>query len=478
VLVERDHERLLVAKGAPEDILRLSTTFETADGKPQPLTDERRAEIYARFERLGAEGFQTLAVATRPITSSGDGTGVEAEDEPELTFAGFAVFLDPPKASAADAIRALDASGVTVKILTGDNERVTRRLCDDLGIQTSGIVTGDRLAAMSDEALLGALPRLNLFCRVTPQQKLRVLAALRRAGQIAGFLGDGINDASALHAADVGISVDSAADVAKAAAEIVLLDRDLTVLHDGIIEGRRTVVNVDKYILMASSANFGNIISTALAGLFLPFVPMLPIQVLLTNLLYDIAQTGLPFDNVDREAIARPVHWNIKLIERFMLVMGPISTLFDLITFAVLIFVFRAGMVEFRTGWFVESLVTQLLMIFAVRTRRHPFASRPHPSVTTLALGITTVTIVLPFSPVNHWFGFTPTSALYFGFLLFAVAGFLIVIELVKRQFYARMLGPAPAAAASPQFGRGAQRVDASAEVHDEPAARQADPRA
>jgi P-type Mg2+ transporter len=478
VLLEKDAIRLLVVKGAPEDILRLSTGVEVTETAPQALDAERRAALQACFDQLSAEGFRTLAIGTRLVNGSYNGS-VET-DENDLTFAGFLAFLDPPKTSAAEAIRELASSGVAVRILTGDNDRVTRHLCDQLDIPVVGVVTGDELAAMSEEALLGALPRLNLFCRVTPQQKLRVLAALKRGGAVVGFLGDGVNDASALHAADIGISVDSATDVAKAAADIVLLDHDLTVLHNGVVEGRRTVINVQKYILMASSANFGNIVSTALAGLFLPFLPMLPIQVLLTNLLYDFAQAGLPFDNVDRDAIARPVHWNIDLIKRFMLIMGPVSTLFDLITFGVLIFVFRAGMVEFRTGWFVESLVTQLLMIFSVRTRHHPLASRPHPLVTSLTLAITAMTLALPFTRFGRWFGFTPVSAVYFGFLLLAVAGFLTVIEVVKRRFYGRMSGStadvAPATVASPGFGRSAnagatelngRRTRASLEVGD-----------
>ena len=439
VFVEKDDERVLIVKGAPEDILRLATSFLDLDGKTCPLGPESRIQLQARFEELCSEGLRTLAVGTRLLNSDHDATQVA--DEAELAFEGFLVFLDPPKASAAEAIGALAQSGVTVKILTGDNERVARHLCDALGVPVLGLVTGDELTSMSDEALLGRLPRLNLFCRVTPQQKLRVLQALKRSGQVVGFLGDGINDASALHAADIGISVDSAADVAKAAADIILLDRDLTVVHDGVLEGRRTIINADKYILMASSANFGNIMSTALAGLFLPFLPMLPIQVLLTNLLYDLAQTGLPFDDIDPEAIARPVHWNIRLIERFMLMIAPISTFFDLITFAVLILIFHAGMLEFRTGWFIESLVTQLLMIFAVRTRRNLFASRPCSLVTGLALSVSAVTIALPFTPVGHWFGFVVPRAPYFAFLAAVVAGFLILTELVKRAFYARTSG-------------------------------------
>lgn len=434
VLVEKGSSRMVIVKGAPEDVLRLSSQFEAPDGTAQAITEKKRASLFALFEQLGAEGFRALGIATRSVASDHD-TALLG-DEAQLTFAGFAAFLDPPKSSAAEAIRELNASGVAVKVLTGDNERVASYVCTQLGFPVSGTLTGDELAAMPEEALLARLPRVNLFCRVTPQQKLRVLLALKRTGQSVGFLGDGINDAPALHSADVGISVDSAVDVAKAAAEIILLEKDLHVLQEGVSEGRRTVVNVDKYILMASSANFGNIISMALAGLFLPFLPLLPIQVLLTNLLYDFAQTGLPFDEVDSQATERPVHWDIRLIERFMLVMGPVSTVFDLITFGVLIFLFHAAMALFRTGWFVESLVTQILMVFSVRTRRLVFSSRPHRVVTALALGTSALTIALPFLPMGRWFHLVGLPPPYFGFLLVAIIGFLAMIEGVKHIFY------------------------------------------
>jgi Mg2+-importing ATPase len=439
VLAERAGERLLIVKGAPEDILKLSTTFEDGDGKTAPVTEEARAAFTKHFEAMGADGFRALGIATRKVTA--DHNTAMVTDETELTFAGFAMFLDPPKPSAATAVRALGGAGVAVKILTGDNELVARHICTELDIPIQGVLTGNALAAISDEALLGALPNINLFCRVAPQQKLRILNALKRSGLVVGYIGDGINDAPALHAADVGISIDSATDVAKAAAEIILLEQDLNVLHDGVLEGRRTVVNVNKYILMAGSANFGNIISMVLAGLIVPFLPLLPIQVLLTNLIYDFAQTGLPLDSVDDELIQRPVHWDIRLIERFMMVMGPVSTLFDLITFAVLLLVFHATVGQFRTGWFIESLVTQILMIFMVRTRRWFFASRPSPVVMALAAATALLTLALPFTPVGPLLGFVWPTAAYFVFLAAAVVGFLVVIELVKRSFY-RWLPP------------------------------------
>jgi Mg2+-importing ATPase len=438
VLVERDNARTLIIKGAPEDVIRICISVEMPDGASRILTNELRAELQARFEQLSEQGFRLLGIASR--AEPADQAKVVLADETGLVFAGFAVFLDPPKASAGAARCAPAAASVAVKVLTGDNEQVARHLCGELGFDPGNVLTGTELTALTDEALIGRVAETRLFCRVTPQQKLRVIMALKRMGQTVGFLGDGINDAPALHSADVGISVDSAADVAKAAAEIILLEQDLGVVHAGVLEGRRTIVNTGKYILMASSANFGNIFSMVLAGLILPYLPLLPVQVLLTNLIYDFAQTGLPLDNVDPEAVARPIHWDIRLIERFMIVMGPISTIFDVATFAVLLLLFQADEALFRTGWFVESLVTQILMIFAVRTRRSLFASRPHRAVAGLAVATAALTLALPFLPaVGRWFEFVHPPAGYFAFLAAVVAAFLVMIELVKRAFYARM---------------------------------------
>ena len=366
-----------MVKGAPEDVLRLSTSVETEPGSAEAMERAARQRLLGLFEQLGEEGFRVLAIAWRDVGP--DHPTATVTDEVELVFAGFVAFLDPPKASAAAAIATLAASGVTVKILTGDNERVTRHVCGELGVQIGGVLTGEELSALSDEALLARLPSVNLFCRVTPQQKRRVLLALKRLKLVAGFLGDGINDASALHAADVGISVDGAADVAKEAADLVLLEHDLGVVHEGVLEGRRTVENVTKYIMMGSSSNFGNMFSMAGAALFLPFLPMLPIQVLLNNLLYDCSEIGVPLDHVDSEALAKPSRWNLPLIERFMLVLGPVSSLFDFLTFAALLYLFSADEALFQTGWFIESLATQTLVIFVIRTRGTPWRSRPHP---------------------------------------------------------------------------------------------------
>lgn len=445
VLVEQAGERSLIIKGAPEDVLRICTHVERSGGESEVLTEAGRSAIQTRFDDLSAQGFRLLGIASR--RAHPDQVRAMLSDEADLTFAEFAVFLDPPKVSAGAALKALAASGVEVKVLTGDNEHVARHLCAELGFDCGEIITGAELAAVSDEALGARLSRTRLFCRVTPQQKMRVILHLKRHGQTVGYLGDGINDAPSLHAADVGISVDAGADVAKAAAEIILLEQDLGVVHEGVLEGRRTIVNTGKYILMASSANFGNIFSMVLAGLILPFLPLLPIQVLLTNLVYDVAQTGLPVDNVDPEAVERPIHWDMRLIERFMFVMGPISTVFDLATFGFLLLLMHAGEALFRTGWFVESLVTQVLMIFAVRTRRRMIASRPGRAVAALALAAAALTLALPFLPViGRWFAFVKPPGVYFAFLAVIVAGFLVTIELVKRVFYARI---------APAMGRG-----------------------
>jgi Mg2+-importing ATPase len=288
---------------------------------------------------------------------------------------------------------------------------------------------------------MGQLPSINLFCRVNPQQKHRILLALKRLGHVVGFMGDGINDAPALHAADVGISVDGAADVARAAADLILLEHDLSVVREAVVAGRSTVQNVSKYVLMGSSSNFGNMFSMAGAAVFLPFLPMLPIQILLNNLLYDVSEIAIPFDDVDQEAIAAPVKWDIKFIERFMLVFGPVSSIFDFLTFYALLHLFGAGEALFRTGWFIESITTQVLVVFAIRTRRQFFRSRPHKFLIAMALGAVTVAIVIPFLPIGRWFGFVEPPPLFFAYLMAATATYLAVVEITKRLFYRVVAG-------------------------------------
>ena len=400
VLVEHDAKRRLIVKGAPEDLLRLSGRYEDADGEEQPLDAETRRAFEATLDGLGAQGFRALGIASRVVDGSHETAAIT--DETDLVFSGFAVFLDPPKASAGATIQAMAAAGISVKVLTGDNELVTRHVFAEIGVPVTGVLTGDALTHLSDEALIGQLPRVNLFCRVNPQQKLRILLALKRLGHVVGFMGDGINDAPALHAADVGISVDGAADVARAAADLILLEHDLSVVREAVVHGRSTVQNVSKYVLMGSSSNFGNMFSMAGAALFLPFLPMLPIQILLNNLLYDVSEIAIPFDRVDPEVTARPVKWDVKLIERFMLVFGPVSSVFDFLTFYALLYLFGAGEALFQTGWFIESMTTQVLVVFAIRTRRRFFRSRPHGFLVAMALGSVAVAIVLPLLPAGR----------------------------------------------------------------------------
>ena len=357
-------------------------------------------------------------------------------DESNLVFSGFAVFLDPPKASAGATIQAMAAAGVSVKVLTGDNELVTRHVFTAIGVPVTGVLTGDALTHLSEEALVGQLSRVNLFCRVNPQQKLRILLALKRLGHVVGFLGDGINDAPALHAADVGISVDGAADVARAAADLILLEHDLSVVREAVVGGRKTVQNVSKYVLMGSSSNFGNMFSMAGAALFLPFLPMQPIQILLNNLLYDVSEIAIPFDQVDEEAVALPVKWDVEFIEKFMLVFGPVSSIFDFLTFYALLNLFGAGEALFQTGWFMESMTTQILVVFAIRTRRQFFRSRPNGFLVAMAVGVVAVAIALPLLPIGRWFGFVAPPPLFFAYLIGATIAYLALVEITKSIFY------------------------------------------
>ena len=441
VLVEHGGKRGLFVKGAPEDMLRLSNQYQDADGVVKPLDAARRAEIQMTLDGLGAQGLRALGVASRLAgstagTSNKDSAAIS--DETDMVFAGFAVFLDPPKASAGATIRSLEKSGVIVKVVTGDNELVSRHVFAELGLSVTGVLTGDTLDRISEEALIGRLPSTNLFCRINPQQKHRILLALKRRGDVVGFMGDGINDAPALHAADVGISVDGAADVARAAADLILLEPDLAVVGDAVAAGRAAVQNVTKYVLMGASSNFGNMFSMAGATLILPFLPMLPIQILLNNLIYNVSEIAIPFDNVDPETVAKPLKWDIKLIERFMLVFGPVSSVFDFVTFWVMLSLFHAGEVLFQTGWFIESMVTQTLVVFCIRTRRIFFRSQPGGFLTVMNIGAIAAAIALPFLPwgVGAWFGFAAPPPLFFLFLAVATIAYLALVEIAKAIFY------------------------------------------
>ena len=382
-----------------------------------------------------AAGARVVAVATRPAAAGQ--TSLADADERDLALAGFLVFSDPQKPGAAEALERLARLEVEVKVITGDNDRVAEKVCRDLGLPVRGTLTGTQLDALDDAGLAAALPVTTIFARVTPEQKSQIIRAQRHAGRTVGFLGDGVNDAIALHDADVGISVDGATDVAKDAADIVLLEKELGILAAGVAEGRRIFANTMKYVLMGTSSNFGNMFSAGGASFFLSFLPMLPTQILLNNLLYDCSELTIPTDNVDEERLLRPAHWNTNFIRRFMLVFGPVSSLFDFITFGVMLWVFDAGPTLFRSGWFVESLATQSLVVFAIRTQRVPFLrSTPSRPLLISTLSVVAVGILIPYSPVAHTLGFTALPATFLAVLLAMVVVYLVLVDLVKRRFY------------------------------------------
>jgi P-type Mg2+ transporter len=437
-LLARDGELVLIVKGAPEHVLAVSTHFEAGDGRVCDLDEAIRNRLRELFDELCDQGLRALAVAYRS-ESPGHRSAV-LKDEAELVFVGYVAFMDPPKPGAAEAMARLRSSGIAVKILTGDNEHVTRHLCAALGLTELTALSGEELSRLSDEALRARLSATTLFCRLSPQQKMRVITTLKRTGHTVGFLGDGINDAPALQAADVGISVDSAADVAREAADLILLDHDLMPVHEGVIEGRRAFENIFKYVLMGTSSNFGNMFSMAAAAVFLPFLPMKPAQVLLNNLLYDLSETTIPLDRVDADAVARPERWDISVIRRFMLVVGPVSTVFDLLTFFLLIRLFHADEALFQTSWFVETLVTQTLAVFIIRTRGSALASQPHRVLAGGAALIAAVAIGLPYTALGSLLGFVPLPWDLLLALGVVACGYLVAAEFVKRLFWKHLL--------------------------------------
>ena len=403
VLLDKGDTRMLVVKGAAEEIVGLCTVYEETGTEVTPPLDKAALEsIHAQHIALEKEGFRVLGIAWRKVPL--DHPHAVVSDESELVFAGFAGFLDPPKESAGAALAALKDSGVTVKIVTGDSELVTQHVCAQLNIPVTGVLTGKEIAQMDDSALRIRVETANLFCRVNPSQKDRVILALKARGHVVGYLGDGINDAPSLHSADVGLSVESAVDVAKEAADMILLDQDLHVLHDGVLEGRRTFGNIMKYIMMGTSSNFGNMFSMAGAALFLPFLPMLPTQILLNNILYDLSEVPIPLDEVDAEELRKPRVLDMKFIRNFMLVIGPISSAFDFLTFYVMLSVLKANETLFQTGWFVESLSTQVLVIFIIRTRGNPFKSRAHPILVATSLAVVTIGATIAVYPLGNVF--------------------------------------------------------------------------
>ena len=422
LFADADNSPLLIAKGSAEDVF-LRCTAVSADA---------HATLEARYE----EGARVVAVATRTAPGLDH---VEATDERDLILAGFLVFVDRPKADARASLEQLATLGIAVKIATGDNAKVAEKVCADLGMVSGGTLTGGDIDALSDIELAEAARRVTIFARVSPEQKARIIDCLREKGRSVAFLGDGVNDALALHRADIGISVESAADVAKDAADVLLLEKDLSVLANGVMEGRRIFANTIKYVLMGTSSNFGNMFSASVASVVLSFLPMLPGQILLNNLLYDAGQLAIPSDRVDQEQLEAPSHWDIRFIRRFMLLFGPISSLFDFATFALMLFVFTAAPSEFRSGWFIESIATQTLIIFAIRTRRVPFfRSRPSLGLTLASLGVVAIGVWLPYSPLNGVLGFVPLPAPFFLALVGMVVLYLVLVEFAKRWFFAR----------------------------------------
>ncbi len=421
VLVDDIGDRLLIVKGAPEQVLAQCTVAPAA-----------AREV---LDQLFNQGRRVVAVASRRASEL---SAITAADERGLTLDGFLVFTDPPKIAARDSLARLAQLGIEVKVATGDNPLVAEKVCRDLGLASKGTVTGIELAGLDDAEFEAAARNSSVFARISPEQKARLISVLRRTGRSVGFLGDGVNDALALHSADVGISVDTATDVAKDAADVVLLEKDLGVLVTGVTEGRRIFANTIKYVLMGTSSNFGNMFSAAAASAVLTFLPMLPSQILLNNLLYDSSQLAIPSDRVDEEQLRAPSHWNIAFIRRFMLTFGPISSLFDFMTFGLMLGVLHAGPTEFRTGWFVESLATQTLIIFAIRTRRVPFfRSRPSWLMSAATAAAITAAVVLTVSPVAHVLGFTPLPWQFYGALALLTVAYLVLVEITKTMFYA-----------------------------------------
>ena len=431
VLADHDGGLLLVVKGAPESVLACCTSAEAADGSRVGLDEALRRRL-AEYEAVCANaGERLLGIAWRAMPTGQ--AGICAADERELVFAGFCAFVDPPKQSAAAAIARLSAMGVRVKIVSGDAAPVVRHVVAALGLPAQGLLTGAEIAALSDAALAGQVEQVDLFARVSPDQKTRIIRAIRARGHVAGFVGDGINDAPAIRAADVGLSVDGATDVARAAADMIMLAPDLAVLGDGVQEGRRTYANITKYVRMGGSSNFGNMLSMALASLAIPFLPLTPVQILLNNLLYDLSELGIPFDRVDPEEVAEPHAWDMRAVLRFMLVLGPVSSLFDAATFAILFLGFETGPEEFRTAWFVESIATQLLAVFLIRGQARLWPGMPHPVLVATSAGALAVALFLALGPAGVLFGFVPLPAPLLAAIAVLVGLYLAAVQVARR---------------------------------------------
>jgi len=431
-VVRKGNELTLITKGAPESVL-WRCKYAEVTGKAEPI-DSVLKSANAKLTDLSGMGYRILAVAYLSVDAK---TSYSVQDETDLTLLGFLVFTDPIKKDAHQAVARLKEMGVNVKILTGDNELVAIKICDDLRIPVKRVIRGSDLTQMSSTEIRAAVEETTIFARITPEQKLDIIKALKANGHVVGFMGDGVNDAPALYEADVGISVDSAVDVSKDAADIVLLEKDLLALANGIEEGRKIFGNTTKYILMGTSSNFGNMFSAAAASIFLPFLPMLPMQILFMNLLYDVANMTLPIDNVDEEYTKAPKRWDINFVRKFTLFFGPFSSLYDFLTYGIMLFIFGASASVFQSGWFVESFWTEVLVIFVIRTRRIPFiSSRPGKWLTALTLSCVAFGTILPFTVLGSFLGFTALPAEYWILLILMVATYLLLVDAGKIFFY------------------------------------------
>jgi P-type Mg2+ transporter len=438
VLATEEKKHVLICKGAVEEVFAVCTDY-AMDGNVAPLDASHLVQMQRQTAQLNADGFRVIAVAYKEIGDTH--SSYRIEDESGLTLLGHIAFLDPPKESAGIAIASLARSGVAIKILTGDNDIIARKICRTVGVLSDDVLLGGDIENLTDQELAQRLETVTVCAKVSPAQKARIIEALHLAGHVVGFLGDGINDGPALKSADVGISVDTAVDIAKESADIILLEKSLTVLSDGVLEGRKIFSNIVKYIKMGASSNFGNMFSVLGASIFLPFLPMAPIQVLTNNLLYDFSQTTIPTDNVDDEYIALPRRWDIGNITKFMLFLGPISSIFDYVTYGTLIFVFGAWTNPplFQTGWFVESLLTQTLIIHIIRTARIPFLqSRASNSLIVTTILVAGAGALLPYSPLGSTLGFVPLPALYWPAVVVIILGYCVLAHLVKSWFVRR----------------------------------------
>jgi P-type Mg2+ transporter len=449
VTIEYEGDLVLICKGAVEEVVKICSKYQV-DEEVNPLIDVIRHDLVEDVEELGRDGFRVLAIAYREFPR--DKQVFSVADENDLTLLGYIAFFDPPKDSAAQAIEGLRRAGVAVKILTGDNPLVARKVCNDVGLREETLVTGDQLEGLTQEQLADLGERVNLFSRLSPAQKESLISALRSRGHVVGYMGDGINDAPSLKTSDVGISVDTGVDVAKEAADIILLEKSLTVLEEGIIEGRRVFSNIIKYIRMGASSNFGNMFSVVGAAYLLPFLPMAPIQILVNNLLYDFSQLGIPTDTVDEELLRKPRQWNIGNIRRFMVFIGPMSSIFDYATFGLMWWIFsctnfsHAGTADasyyeklFHTGWFVESLLTQTLIVHIIRTHRIPFfQSRPSGALVLTTLVVMSIGAWLPFSPMAHYLGFVALPRAYWAYLALFLLAYCVLTHNVKAWFHRR----------------------------------------